>query len=784
MSNQYLSFDVTKQSSPQQLITGRQGDSQLKFVSVLLWDGEKNIPYDLTGKQVAFESLKPDNNHIVDYEGITILDAPHGLFRYSFNEQVFAVAGKMQQAFFKITHTDNDNNVIADSTLEVAINILENRVEFGINSTDYLSEYDDLITKVKQKFDDYAATVHDSIDKAQQVHDEVNELLSQVDGIQATIRRRVAVKDSNTISLSQNGNWDTDSTTTLSAEVKLSAPNQTNALIKKDDGLFVPNGEIGIPTLRNIINGDNIRDPQMVEFILSPYLVRNSVMQQIYYDIPLGQWFITQSDGLNPEGFVMSRLNAGGVLISNMHFKKCGHGTGVIFKSEQGENPMVYFQQSDHYNSVRYQDDTTVIPGDTSTAFTPPANGNGMSAYNDMYFTHINNQSEINTLNIYKYIDDNGDFKFENILASIDISEQIVPDKNALQGLSIINKKDVTGEDTDHVYLLVMAGMANVNIDILLYEFNPLTKDIVFVKAINELQNLVIPTTDEANVNWNFFEAEGLQSIVISDGVSKYAGVMYGITTNILGKRKQYIYGFTNAKLSKLLADARSSISDTRSVQFVYGTETELSSYTTPGEYELSAALAIKYDDFPSNWRGVNSQTDWILRVSHKNQNGDIVQELIRRGVGSPMEYYIRTLNFTAGYYGKDYKPSAVGYWNVVNIDGQQARTLTSTNNVLFRKLSDFAIPNTSYYVSSNSSKEISDFEGLADYLAGRAFKITTSSWSGSASAVLQKVETIRNGSFEVAVRTLLVKKDTYGPGMILNTDDLPKWTIFTGTNL
>ncbi|WP_273707233.1 BppU family phage baseplate upper protein [Leuconostoc mesenteroides] len=175
MSNQYLSFDVTKQSAPQQLITGRQGDSQLKFVTMLFWDGDKNVPYDLTGKQVAFEALKPDNTHIVDYEGITVLDAPAGLVRYSFNAQVFAVAGTIQQAFFKITHTDSNKNVIADSTLEVAINILENRVESGIDSKDYLSEYDDLIAQVKKKFDDYAATVQDSIDKAQALHDQIVE---------------------------------------------------------------------------------------------------------------------------------------------------------------------------------------------------------------------------------------------------------------------------------------------------------------------------------------------------------------------------------------------------------------------------------------------------------------------------------------------------------------------------------------------------------------------------------------------------------------------------------
>lgn len=180
MSNQYLSFDVTKQSAPQQLITGRQGDSQLKFTSVLLWDGDKNIPYDLTGKQIAFEALKPDGTHIVDYAGITILDAQHGLFRYSFNEQVFAVAGTMQQAFFKITHTDKDKQVITDSTLEINIHILENRVEFGINSSDYLSEYDDLIAQVKQKFDDYADTVQSSINEAKALREEINSYIDQI----------------------------------------------------------------------------------------------------------------------------------------------------------------------------------------------------------------------------------------------------------------------------------------------------------------------------------------------------------------------------------------------------------------------------------------------------------------------------------------------------------------------------------------------------------------------------------------------------------------------------
>lgn len=190
MSNQYLSFDVTKQSVPQELIIGRQGDSQLKFVSILFWDGEKNIPYDLTGKKVAFEALKPDGTHIVDTAGIAILNATGGLARYSFNEQVFAVAGTMQQAFFKITQTDSQNNVITDSTLEINIRVLENRVEFGINSTDYLSEYDKLIADVEKKFDDYAATIQKDITQAQAIHEQIIEYTNLINS------NRVVTQDS------------------------------------------------------------------------------------------------------------------------------------------------------------------------------------------------------------------------------------------------------------------------------------------------------------------------------------------------------------------------------------------------------------------------------------------------------------------------------------------------------------------------------------------------------------------------------------------------------------
>lgn len=180
MSNQYLSFDVTKEHDIQQLITGRQGDSQLKQVTLALWDGSKNIPYDLTDKTIKFEGMKSDYTNVIDKDGVTILNAKAGLARYQFNPQVFALPGHLKQAFFKIEHEDKKGNKTADSTLEVDIFVLENLVEQGIASEDYLSEYDAFIAKVKKKFDEYADAVQQNIDDVADIHQQIENIFKQL----------------------------------------------------------------------------------------------------------------------------------------------------------------------------------------------------------------------------------------------------------------------------------------------------------------------------------------------------------------------------------------------------------------------------------------------------------------------------------------------------------------------------------------------------------------------------------------------------------------------------
>ncbi|RDG24832.1 phage baseplate upper protein [Lactiplantibacillus plantarum] len=147
MANQELVYDITKQPNlqpAQQAIYARVGDGGLKTVTVQL--NANNYPYDLTGKNVNFEGVKADGTRIIDTSGGTVLDPQMGIFRYVFPTQTFTARGTFQQAFFKVVLGDK-----VDTTIDVLVDVSPNLVEFGINSESYLSEYEQLISKLKDK---------------------------------------------------------------------------------------------------------------------------------------------------------------------------------------------------------------------------------------------------------------------------------------------------------------------------------------------------------------------------------------------------------------------------------------------------------------------------------------------------------------------------------------------------------------------------------------------------------------------------------------------------------
>lgn len=180
MANQELVYDITKQPNlqpAQQAIYARVGDGGLKTVTVKL--NANNYPYDLTGKHVNFEGVKADSTRIIDTSSGIVLDPQGGIFRYVFPAQTFTARGRFQQAFFKVMLGDK-----VDTTIDVVVDVSPNLVEFGINSESYLSEYEQLISELKDKQQTFLTDLGQKVDlsktQLQNISDRLDNIKTQL----------------------------------------------------------------------------------------------------------------------------------------------------------------------------------------------------------------------------------------------------------------------------------------------------------------------------------------------------------------------------------------------------------------------------------------------------------------------------------------------------------------------------------------------------------------------------------------------------------------------------
>lgn len=172
MANQDLYFDITKtgiEQERQQYIINRVGDGGLKTVTVHVLSNGR--PYNLTGLNPIFEGLKPDSTKIIDAHGAIILDEAGGVFRYTFPTQASAVEGEYQQAFFKLRRGEQ-----TDSTIELKVNVLPNRVELGINSQTYISEFIQAAKELETEYSRQMDTLKNVADATKQRVDGNQEL--------------------------------------------------------------------------------------------------------------------------------------------------------------------------------------------------------------------------------------------------------------------------------------------------------------------------------------------------------------------------------------------------------------------------------------------------------------------------------------------------------------------------------------------------------------------------------------------------------------------------------
>ena len=127
-------------------VQARQYEDSLRQVFVEITN-EDGSAYDLTGANVLFEGILPDNEHkILDNSHVVFYEDPTtGKFRFDMPAQAFSVAGQYKQAFFRVMK--NYRNI---ATLEFRFEVLADMVVTGMVARDYISPLDDLFNTIKE----------------------------------------------------------------------------------------------------------------------------------------------------------------------------------------------------------------------------------------------------------------------------------------------------------------------------------------------------------------------------------------------------------------------------------------------------------------------------------------------------------------------------------------------------------------------------------------------------------------------------------------------------------
>lgn len=147
-------------------VQARQYEDSLRQVFVEITN-EDGSAYDLTGANVLFEGILPDNEHkILDNSHVVFYEDPTtGKFRFDMPAQAFSVAGQYKQAFFRVM---KDYRNIA--TLEFKFEVLADMVVTGMVARDYISPLEEFFNVIKDE------QTKDSAELKKIVDDKINEI--------------------------------------------------------------------------------------------------------------------------------------------------------------------------------------------------------------------------------------------------------------------------------------------------------------------------------------------------------------------------------------------------------------------------------------------------------------------------------------------------------------------------------------------------------------------------------------------------------------------------------
>lgn len=410
---------------------------------------------------------------------------------------------------------------------------------------------------------------------------------------------------------------------------------------------------------------------------------RNSVMQTFQIDPVTNQYFVTQSDGKKPEGFVLSQTSPNGSkLLSAMKFKNGGHGTTFGLEHEKGKTIIWSFIRNEKnvrkLIRVPYKANSTIADSASLRDYTP-------KSLKDTYFTPV-----VDAVNGYMLIR-RGDLKCElrslnDIKNGVDkiLYTVTIPDSER-------NESRASQGSVSHGTILYWySGVTSTTARVTKYDFKT-------GKRIG-IREFDFPNERGDGFTDGYREPEGLAYYVNPHNGKE--SLLMGITTGELQKRYNIVYAIhqrgAQEHFDSIRAMGAQNYATIRGDGRAHSTPVglkKLSDLRAAGEYYMTGGMVDLISDLPSP-QFAGSGMFVINKAS--NQNYSLRQIVTRFSASRKNLTMERSLDYDGTF----------GVWSVHQSHSDVAESINPSNYK--NKLSNVKWPGE-YYLTTNSSKAFTD---------------------------------------------------------------------------
>ena len=456
---------------------------------------------------------------------------------------------------------------------------------------------------------------------------------------------------------------------------------------------------------KTILDAEYRFEPNKQEFLyvtdLSP--LTNAVMQSFWFDKRTGIVYMTQAQGAD---YMLTRLKPNGEYIDSSLILNGGHGTHNGYRyindelwiyshivDSEGKHKVVRFKYTPNvemaYGTYGMEE---VFTGHPELPYITPVIN---EVENKILYRIEYPSSEWETRQSRNYVEirdlDDIDKRINKVLYKIDLPLNLTNPTQPMQGV---------GFDEDTLYWTT--GTSSIKTDNYLTTYD--------LKTGKQKYQVKINYGGEGGFYpGDFSEPEGMQVYYDNEGRK---ALLIGFSVGGSGNRTHKIYGVAQRGVLEQLHSRGipTPLTDTGGRAKPLPLDPDnlrlLSKITTPGYYYLYTEHVRNIDDFPLDKK--QRDAGWFFQVEPSQPNGDVLQRLIRNSYSRNMmtfERFVSRKEERNGISPWNYVPKTAGFWERVPKH--------------INRIADLNIVGTTYYMTTEDSKRMTDFPNSKKGAAG-----------------------------------------------------------------